>query len=249
MKTLWRKSILAYIYLSLVALPVDLANCQSTSEPKGATGVRAFLTSLYPELPTKETHLSITSSEMLAKTWTQLRECQFEVWQRPIEWPDWITSTWDERIRLTEFERLPLMKGDFELDDRGRLVELTVRDSFVVNSGKNADVRAWVGSHWDWNEAQGLQALKNAGPRYGPGEQEAFLKTIPLQVLERFLGKLSIQSAKFDTMFPAHQPVPTAVFFQWHVAVQGQRPDEPPVNYVLHFEPFGGTLTQIKAQR
>ncbi|GEM_PF-6492759 len=252
MKLPRRKPLLPHACLLLGIFAHGPIAGQTVPEATGVSGLRLFLESMYPELPTERVDLAITSNEPFDTKWTKLRSGQFEIWQQPFAWPSYMIVAGDERRAPKDFERRPLMRGEFALDASGRLEEFTARDSFLANSGKNFDLHALVESHRDWNEAQGLRALREAAPRYGPGEQEAFMKAIPLKALERFFGSLTIQSIKFDTMIPAsaNTTTPAVAFFQWHVAIRGQRSGESPVNYVLHFEPFEAKLVQImKAEK
>jgi hypothetical protein len=222
-----------------------LAASQTTS--RGANCIQSFLASMYPELLRQEVITELSSKQPFDDPWNQLGRVKFTV-------SDWHIAYW-LHIRQPLDEREPehgyfprvQMKGEIHLDAKGQLDRFEASDSFALNSGRHADLKGLVQSHPDWKEEQGLQALKEAGTRFGPGEQEAFLKSIPMPVLEAFLGKIAIQSVKFDTMLPGDANLPMVTYFQWHVAIEAQRPGEARKKYVLHFEPFGGKLTEIKA--
>ena len=55
-----------------------------------------------------------------------------------------------------------------------------------------------VASHAEWSNTQIANALKQAGARFGPDDKEAFVKSLPLNKVERFLGKIKITSVEFD---------------------------------------------------
>jgi hypothetical protein len=214
-----------------------------------ASRMGSFLVDLYPELLTTGVGAEVVSNEPFEADWPRLREVRFKVWTyvpdaaRGITVAGYVSG--GDIVR--GFRSKVIMTGTFRFDDQGQVLEFQGRESFALNSGKHSDLRGLIESHPEWTAAQALQALKEARPLYGPGEQEALMKVVPWTVLERRLGKLTVQSVQFDTMLRAEKilETPAVVFYQWHVVVQGQRPGQAAVNYVLHFEPFGGKLTEI----
>lgn len=233
---------------SVTAAPCAPGLCQSTDESGGLKSIEAFLTSVYPELMTQKVDAEVSSKEAFDKPWRQLRMAEINLWDHPELRDVPIVNPFDERNPNGYRARL-LMKSSFVLDDKGRVTAFEGLESFVVNSGKNADLRGLVESHPDWTEARSLEALAAAGPRFGPSEQQAFLGTNPLSALEAFLGKLTVGSIKFESVLPAGSQRPMVAFFRWHIVVQAQRAGESTVSYVLHFEPFGGKLTDIQPSR
>jgi hypothetical protein len=229
-----------------IARSPDADPLETASARRGADCIQSFLALAYPELMTQRVNAVLASDEPFDATWSQLRAVRFALWDDPPRKGIPTVNPFDERNPYGYNARL-LMQGHVELDDTGRLNKFAGRDSFALNSGKNADLRGAIEARFKGTIEEGLETLKEARPRFGPDQQDAFLQSIPLRLLEAFLGKLTLQSVKFDTMWPGNEWNPAVGYFQWHVVVQAQRPGEAPYQRVLHFEPFGGKLTEIRS--
>ena len=101
----------------------------------------------------------------------------------------------------------------------------------------------------DWTEAQAIQALADAGAAYGPDARDALLKKISLASLEPFIGACKVDDLRFrlreDNGGPSGLPKYRADV-EWALTLRDcARPGEPPLTYVLLFEPFGGTLVHL----
>jgi len=127
----------------------------------------------------------------------------------------------------------------------GRVQELQA-NSDAVHEQQLQDLRHLVASHADWSEAQIANAVKQAGARYAPDEQEVFVNSLPLNKAEKFLGVLSVTSVKFR--YPMRDPNGhfRAAGLEWEVSAKGTLPDGSHPSYFFTFEPFEGKLTSLR---
>jgi hypothetical protein len=97
--------------------------------------------------------------------------------------------------------------------------------------------------HPDWGEKEILQALADMSPQFGPEHKDAFVKAIPVQIVERFSGcVLSRQSATFFAKRLSLVP-DTEMQLGW--TVFGTSRDHGRPNCSATFEPFEGKLLTI----
>ncbi len=127
----------------------------------------------------------------------------------------------------------------------GRVQELQA-NSDAVHEQQLQDLRYVIASHADWSETQITNAVKQAGARYAPDAQEAFVNSLPLNKAERFLGILKITSVKFE--YPGRDQNghfrPAAL--DWAVSAKATLPDGSHPSYFFTFEPFEGKLTSLR---
>lgn len=155
------------------------------------------------------------------------------------------TSKTSPQVRLLPPEmREPIHVGLFLFDPAdGRVWKFTT-GSELVNANKNEALRNSVEAHPEWPDEQVVQALKDAGARYGPNDKDAFVQMIPLNKLEKFFGKLRIKSVEFKLRYPQREEPPLAELY-WSVHLDGRGPRGRRATYHLTFEPFEGKLTSL----
>ena len=87
-----------------------------------------------------------------------------------------------------------------------------------------------------------VAALKNAGAKYGPGDKDQFIKDLPVQKLQRFLGKLQVLSVTFQPLsedrFNAH------IWPLWQVKAKADT-GSGKLTYEMTFEQFQGELLSV----
>lgn len=127
----------------------------------------------------------------------------------------------------------------------GRVYQLSVGGPFV-NESKLEGLRKLVDSHREWSDEQVVSALETAGARLGPSEKEAFSATLPLKLLEPFLGKLTVLSVDFRLRDRSEMKndAPAAELY-WAVYVEARYPGRKLLRYYLAFEPFEGRLISL----
>ncbi len=130
----------------------------------------------------------------------------------------------------------------FGFDKEGHLMTFASEGSAVGKGEAYDGVKQLVGFHPEWTEAQDIAALLKAGATYGPDEKAALFKTIPLEKLQKLLGKITITSAEFETVTDDDQRFP---LLHWSVNADIEFADGTQRSYKLIFEPFNGALTNI----
>lgn len=130
----------------------------------------------------------------------------------------------------------------FQFDPQGTLLEFHVLSPGVRQLDQRNKFTEFVLSHGDSTEAELVAALKNAGAKYGPNDKQQFIKDLPIQKLERFLGKLQATSVAF---LPLRKDRANADMWPfWQVKAKAET-DNGELIYELTFEQFQGELVSL----
>ncbi len=126
----------------------------------------------------------------------------------------------------------------------GYVYRFAAKSDKILNTSKNEALRKLIDSHPEWPDTRIAEELRAAGAKFGPDEKEQVLKTLPLARLQPILGKLRVESARFDAKVEAAS-ANTMAILDWDIAVVGVMPDGEQVSYSLSVEPFEGGIVQI----
>jgi len=126
----------------------------------------------------------------------------------------------------------------------GYVYRFAAKSDKILNTSKNEALRKLIDSHPEWPDTRITEELRAAGAKFAPDEKEQLLKTLPLARLEPILGKLRVESARFDAKVEAASANSMAML-DWDIAVVGVMPDGEQVSYSLSVEPFEGKIVQI----
>ncbi len=188
------KCILSFLFviLFLVTVPAYPQGTIPVKQETILTFAHDFLQVFYPELFDKNHRISLCVTTPGDDQWIELAGVYFAATPanlNPLE--GLISSHPQTPVHV-------LLGGSIWLPPKqyGRVQELHAY-SEVVHQQQLDDVRRLVASHSDWTETQIANALKQAGARFGPNDQETFVSSLPLHKAERFLGTLKITSVKF----------------------------------------------------
>lgn len=136
-----------------------------------------------------------------------------------------------------------VLTATFRFDDYDHLVNFSANGTTVHDPEKNRAIDEQVYSHPEMTDAEVAAALKKAGVKYGPEDKEQFIRDLPIDRLERFLGKLRIVSVGF---LPLDENRNNASGWPlWTVTAEAKRQDGTVATYELRFERFKGDLTGI----
>ncbi len=136
----------------------------------------------------------------------------------------------------------PLLSADFNFDPERRLLKhLWVSGPFLT--GRLDKLRTELDEHPDWPDARLVQALKAAGAKYGPDDQAAFLRALPLKELEPYTGPLEVVSTEFDVRLPVYKGEKPKADLTWWVEAKWHSADgRLEARRTMTFEPFDGAL-------
>lgn len=245
--------LIAWASLILTAVPGRVSGQQRTTrsalaepDPKGTLSlISPFLEAIYPEFKDKGAQTEVRFGMAFGESWGWTTSAGFTLWDRVFGAEQRINQQLGPGKPREVIVNRPkgLMEGSFGFDRRGRIQTFHSSNSTLLNSEKNEAISKLCYGHPEWSEAQAIQALKEAGASYGPNEKDAFREAIPLRQLERFLGKLTVHDLEFKSLVEDREG--SFVQMYWEVGLVGRRPGEPPANYFLRFEPFGGKLTTV----
>jgi hypothetical protein len=132
-----------------------------------------------------------------------------------------------------------LMVG-FIFDSRGRLTSVAAQGPALGDEGANNALREWAFEHPESRDEKVAVELKRRGAKYSPADKQAFTGNLPVQVLQRFLGKLDIVSVEFYGLDGA------TILPMWIVKAKTESSRADHLMYELWFEPFKGDLISIK---
>jgi hypothetical protein len=132
------------------------------------------------------------------------------------------------------------LTAGFNFDKHDRLVHFSAEGLAIKSAEARGEYFDYLKSHPDLTQAETNGQLRNAGCKYGPDDEQAFTKHLPLGVLERFLGPIEVVSVKPVEMVTSDSGVVQEV--DWSVTVQTTRSDGTKLQYGLLFDSFNGDL-------
>jgi len=131
----------------------------------------------------------------------------------------------------------------FRFGSDNHLEVFNAQGSAVGNPEVSDPFADLVLSHTDMTDNEVTAALKKAGAKYGPLDKDEFVKDLPIAKLERFLGKLTITSVRFDPLMENRNNVD--IWPLWKVRVKAPRAKGIEYTYEIWFEAFKGDITSI----
>ncbi|MBS1867868.1 MAG: hypothetical protein JSS69_18300 [Acidobacteria bacterium] len=218
-------------------------------QPTPISGARDFLGVVYPELAGRDFFLSFSLMQGLDGSWRRLYKIDFDIMRYHPASSIMVNPSTDAKTgkRLSP-PKNTILKGDILFDSKGWLHAFEAVGDAAQTKQYDSLVEL-VDAHPKWSDADAVQALKQAGARFGPAEKVAFLRTFQLEKFEHFMGKLERKSAEFEPLPKNHSEGNTALgSCVWVVTVDRILPDGKRIPYVLRFEPFEGKLTSVHKQ-
>jgi hypothetical protein len=199
-----------------------------------------FLQVFYPELFDKEHRITLAVTTPGNDAWLELGGVFFTVTSANVSPVNKLISPDPETTDHV------ILGGSFWLPpiEYGRVRELHAY-SDAVHQRQREQLHDLVASHPEWSNTQIANALKQAGARFGPDDKEAFVKSLPLNKAERFLGKIKITSVEFDYPRRDQNGRFTLINLSWIVQAEAELPDGTHPTYTIVFEPFEGKLTDL----
>jgi len=113
--------------------------------------------------------------------------------------------------------------------------------------GRQDEFEHMMRSHTDWSEAQVIQALEEAGAKYGPDKKQQVIGALPLAELRPYMGELKVESARFDVTDPRDWKQSASLWggCVWLVPITATARSGNKTHYVFVVEPFGGRVISI----
>jgi hypothetical protein len=211
------------------------------AEPQNPfTVTREILQAFYPEIFSNGWYVNFSTGQPIdSSPWGQFWGSGFKVmrFSPGVSWNPTFDAT-TGKMRPTP-ENTEFLEGSTWIGNHGEILRLIVNGNLAC-SDKTETIRKLVESHPEWPETQAIQALKQAGARYGPAEKEQFVSSLHLENAEKVLGRLKIKLVEFDGLSDEHVGDFARLF--WIVHAEGQFPDGSHRLYGFSFEPFEGKL-------
>jgi hypothetical protein len=207
--------------------------------------VHDLLQVAYPQLFGKNRFMTVTISQPLDGSWSQLYEIRFEITPLP---PDVAHNPPPHDPHTGKPVSPPsnaaVMDGLVWFDDKGHIDKMWADGLHTTHSRENADLEGLIESHPKWTDVKAYDELKKAGALYGPADKNQFVQSVHLERFEKFFGQLRIISVEFNGLTDEH--VGAFAVMSWSVDAEAHLPDGTVCTYAFSFEPFGGQLTQIE---
>jgi hypothetical protein len=236
------------ILLLTLGIPTALAQQNPPlSQETVLTFVHDFLQVFYADLISKGHMLKLSVHHPADSSWREIAGVYFTVNpERPSDYglvrfgpngPILETRPDPESVLLDGSIWLPPLKNGSRI--------LQVR-AITMGEKKLDALRKLVQSHPEWSDEQAVGALMQDGARFGPEEKKAFISTLPLDKMERFLGHLKITSVDFRYP-PQGRDEHTSVLVSlcWDVTAEALFSDGTSAKYFFSFEPYEGRLTYL----
>jgi hypothetical protein len=134
----------------------------------------------------------------------------------------------------------------FDFNEQGRLFEFHILSPGFRQLDQRNSFAEFVLSHPELTYAELVRALKKAGAKYGPDDKEQFIKDLPIQKLERFLGKMQVISVNFQPLWPDRANAD--LWPLWDVKIRASKHGEN-LSYNLTFEQFEGELISLAIEK
>lgn len=127
---------------------------------------------------------------------------------------------------------------DFETHD---LRDVSISGPFVHD--RMDKLKEEVDEHPEWSDEEVVARLKAAGAKFGPDDQEAFLRALPLKKLEPITGRLEVVLAGLNIRSDPFDHRKPEALLSWVVHAKCHSADgRYEADSILLFEPFEGAL-------
>jgi hypothetical protein len=209
------------------------------------TFVHDFLQAFYPDLISKGHMLKLSVYHPAEVSWLEISGVDFTV--NPERPPDYGLVRFGPNGPIPETRPNPesvLLEGDIWLPPLKNGSRIQQVHATTMGEKKLDALRKLVKSHPEWSDEQAVSALMRDGARFGPEEKKAFISTLPLDKMERFLGRIKITSVDFRYP-PQGRNEHTSVDLSWDVTADVLFSDGTSARYVFSFEPYEGRLTYL----
>jgi hypothetical protein len=213
-----------------------------------------FLLTMYPDLRNLHYDLTTTVYSSFDVTLTRMRRLDMQVGQAPPGTIFGIMGSGSLGLQPPKGKAKPgpvyakqflIVNFGFDKNERfssfaagGPEVERPEADQVEMN------LRELSPEH-QWTDAQADAELKKAGAMYVSIEKEKFLKSLPLDELEKLFGKITVVSADFKVLRDGDPGPPGRA--EWLVVIRAKQTDGAQLTYRMVFEPFMGVLTNMDA--
>ncbi len=233
--------------LAVSSSPLTLENAQMRPLSLGKnpfTMTQDLLKAFYPEAFGNKWQVNFSASQPVDDdVWGNFSGCEFEV--KRFSSGVSFSPVWDESTHKfrTPPENTIFLEGSSWIGAHGEVIRFLAKGD-LARSQQNESIRKLVESHPEWSEDRAIQALKEAGARYGPDAKQLFIDSLRLTHADIALGNLEINKAEFATLAnPGH--VGSFAELYWVVYADVKLPGGTQGQYAFEFEPFEGKLTGI----
>jgi hypothetical protein len=219
----------------LLGAPVHAQRVSQDEFAKVATA-QAFVRALYPETKDKGYVMNIAASTGFDRKWNSLSD--LDVWVGPSDRRSGDTNPPGHAY----WKKPEILSALFQFRTSDQFID-EVNIQFVPLESKFEVLRSQVDAHQQWSDQQVIAAMKKAGAKFGPNDEDAFRKEVPIDALEPFIGRLQIESAEF---FLRHKQDPRSLAeLYWEVDGTSVLPNGQEAHWSLTFEPFAGKLQSL----
>lgn len=217
-------------------------NPPRTSEPKsGVEGVQVFLKALFPELSAKNYVMSIEANGAFDLNWSRLSVLSVYIGRAERGHRDIVANV---PIEKSVVEEKPILTGLFEFGQDGIIDSVNIHSPMILADEKNDAIRKLVDASRGWSDAKVMDALREAGAKFGPENRDLLMQNIPREALQPFTGPLQTESAEFHLRHDQSYPGSLALLY-WEIDAVSTAPNGKRTHWSLLEEPFLRKITAI----
>jgi hypothetical protein len=142
----------------------------------------------------------------------------------------------------------PMLKATLGFDLSSK--DKALSDIFLtgpVARGRQDKFEYLMRSHTQWTKAQVVQALNEAGARFGADKKDQALKVLPLSELRPYMGDLKVESARFHVTDPQDWKEQGKLWggCAWLIPITATGRSGHKTRYAFVIEPFEGRVISI----
>ena len=227
------------VLILLICLSAVAQETPQDQFDKVATAQR-FLRALYPETRDKNYIMNIAASTQFDYNWAFLSD--LDVWIGPSDRRSGDTNPPGHAY----WKKPQVLSALFQFRTSDQFVD-QVSIQFVPLESKLEAVRAQVDTHQQWSDREVIAVLERAGAKFGPNNENALRKEVPIDAIEPFIGKFRIESAEFSLR---HKQAPRSLAeLYWEVDGTSILPNGRAARWSLVLEPFAGRLQSLTRGR
>ena len=237
------------LFLAVIAsLPPNPVQEAPLTIANNVQQAQEFLRLLYPDLNNKGYMMSVETSQAYDAPADAMSGFKVYIGERAVGAITGVVGGYRGPTPPKDYRPGPsyatqFLTSDFTFHTSGRIVSFSVSGPAVGKPDAFERVLGEVTHHASLTDDEVVTILRREGVKYGPWNKDEFVRSLPLQKLATFLGKLASISAEFISRDEDHF-VPSD-FGIWKVTATATWKNGDTAKYEFDFELFKGDLTAI----
>ena len=236
---------LFFLVAMIISAPPSESQARGRNSNNQVMEARALLRSFYPALQGKHYYLTLETAHPFEDDKDPLAAFELYIGEGRKDFVLAVVGGHFGEKPPSDYHSGPVypkqfLKASFYYDKKGNLVDFSSSGDAIGNGVEFDRVYETVQNHPKFGEDEIAALWKQSGAKYGPQNKDAFLKDLPVQKLEQFLGKITDITTQFGPRKEDGSGPPW--WGMWIVKAKTKRSG---LVYEMVFEPFNGDLISI----